>query len=143
ATGTIALGSVKTNVGHLDRASGVTGLIKTVLALHHHEIPPSLHFESPNPELDLEHSPFFVNAALTPWKRNGHVRRASVNSLRMGGTNVHVVLEEAPVSPEPSDTRPWQLVVLSARTAAALESATTNLTEFLRAQPDGDLADVA
>ena len=109
-TGAIALGSVKTNVGHLDRAAGVTGLIKTVLALHHGEIPPSLHFESPNPELDLDNSPFYVNTDLKSWSRNGHPRRAGVNSLGMGGTNVHVVLEEAPALPTPSRSRSTQLL---------------------------------
>ncbi|MDQ6675547.1 MAG: SDR family oxidoreductase, partial [Chloroflexota bacterium] len=141
--GTIALGSVKTNVGHLDRAAGVSGLIKTVLALHHGEIPPSLHFESPNPELDLEHSPFFVNTNLRPWARNGHPRRAGVNSLGMGGTNVHVVLEEAPDPAAAGASRPHQLLLLSARTESALEVATDNLVTFLREHPDTDLADVA
>ena len=142
-TGAIALGSVKTNVGHLDRAAGVTGLIKTVLALHHGEIPPSLHFESPNPELDLDNSPFYVNTDLKSWSRNGHPRRAGVNSLGMGGTNVHVVLEEAPALPTPSRSRSSQLLVLSAQSESGLDAATAELAAYLRDHPEVDLADVA
>ena len=99
--GFCALGSIKTNLGHLDRAAGVSGLIKTVLALQHEELPPSLHYQSPNPEMDLEHSPFYVNTQLSPWTRGKTPRRAGINSLGMGGTNVHLILEEAPL-PRPS-----------------------------------------
>ncbi|HSR50994.1 MAG TPA: polyketide synthase, partial [Acidobacteriota bacterium] len=91
-----ALGSVKTNVGHLESAAGVTGLIKTALALRHGEIPPSLNFRSPNPRIDFQSSPFFVNAKRTPWKGGQTPRRAGVSSFGIGGTNAHVVLEEAP-----------------------------------------------
>ena len=99
AGGICAIGSVKTNIGHLDAAAGVAGLIKTVLALEHGEIPPSLHFESPNPKIDFGATPFFVNAALTPWaKTAGGPRRAGVSSFGIGGTNAHVVLEEAPAA---------------------------------------------
>ncbi|HZI11901.1 MAG TPA: polyketide synthase, partial [Myxococcus sp.] len=89
-----ALGSVKTNIGHLDTAAGIAGLIKAVLALHHEELPPSLHFERPNPRIDF--GPFFVNASLRPWKRGPVPRRAGVSSFGIGGTNAHAVLEEAP-----------------------------------------------
>ncbi|OQW95902.1 MAG: hypothetical protein BWK79_00785 [Beggiatoa sp. IS2] len=94
--GYCALGSVKTNIGHLDAAAGVTGLIKAVLALEYQMIPPNLHFETPNPKLDLANSPFYVNSTLTEWKTIGFPRRAGVNSFGIGGTNAHIVLEEAP-----------------------------------------------
>jgi acyl transferase domain-containing protein/acyl carrier protein len=136
-----ALGSVKTNMGHPDIAAGVAGLIKTVMAVSHGEIPPSLHFKQPNPNVDIEHSPFYVNTALTPWANSP--RRAAVNSLGIGGTNCHVILEEAPPR-EPSDPpRPWQLIVLSAKTPTALSVASRNLAQFLRANPETNLADVA
>jgi phthiocerol/phenolphthiocerol synthesis type-I polyketide synthase E len=137
-----AIGSLKTNIGHLDAAAGVAGLIKAVLALRHGQIPPSLHFRSPNPKLDLAGSPFYVSAALTPWERQGGPRRAGVSSFGIGGTNVHVVLEEAPAMAS-SPSRPWQLLTISARSAAALEDATDELVEHLRCHPDLSLADVA
>ena len=139
-----AIGSVKSNIGHLDVAAGVAGLIKTALALHARAIPPSLHFTKPNPKLDLENSPFYVNASLQEWKtRPGVPRRAGVSSFGMGGTNAHVVLEEAPEVYLPGPSRPWQLLLLSAKTPEALESATHNLAAHLRAHPEANLADVA
>ena len=90
-----AIGSVKTNLGHLDAAAGITGLIKTVLALKHQQIPPSLNFKTSNPQLNLENTPFYVNAKLVDWQRNGNPRRAGVSSFGMGGTNAHLILEEA------------------------------------------------
>jgi len=137
--GFCAVGSVKSNIGHLDAAAGIAGLIKTVLALEHGEVPPSLHVQAPNPSLDLAASPFYVNSELRPWPRPagaGAPRRAGVSSFGMGGTNAHAVLEEAP-APEPSGpSRDWQLLVLSARTPEALEAATDNLAEYLGAQPE-------
>ncbi len=94
--GYCAIGSLKTNIGHLDTAAGVAGLIKTMLALRHRQIPPSLHFRKPNPLIDFENSPFYVNTVLTEWKAERGPRRAGVTSLGIGGTNAHVVLEEAP-----------------------------------------------
>jgi polyketide synthase PksJ len=94
--GTIAIGSVKTNVGHLGAAAGAAGFIKTVLALKHQLIPPSLYFDSPNPNIDFHNSPFFVNTRLIPWKSNRSPLRAGVSSFGIGGTNAHVILEEAP-----------------------------------------------
>jgi amino acid adenylation domain-containing protein len=91
-----ALGSVKTNIGHLDSAAGVAGLIKTALALKHRELPPSLNFKEPNPALKLEESPFYVNVSHKPWEPASKVRRAGVSSFGIGGTNAHVILEEAP-----------------------------------------------
>jgi acyl transferase domain-containing protein len=91
-----AIGSVKTNLGHLDAAAGIAGLIKTCLALKFGEIPPSLHFKEPNPQIDFANSPFYVNARLKKWETDGVPRRAGVSSFGIGGTNCHVILEEAP-----------------------------------------------
>ena len=104
-TGFCAIGSAKTNIGHLDAAAGMAGLIKTVLALQHRQLPPSLHFSRPNPEIDFGSTPFFVNTRLTPWKSIGGPRRAGIMSTGMGGTNAHVVLEEAPEVPRRSGVR--------------------------------------
>jgi phthiocerol/phenolphthiocerol synthesis type-I polyketide synthase E len=142
-TGFCAIGSVKTNVGHLNAAAGIAGLIKTVLALEHRELPPSLHFRTPNPAIDFAGSPFSVNTALTPWEAGGRPRRAAVNSVGLGGTNVHVVLEEAPAVAASPASRPWQLLVLSARTETALEAVTSRLAGHLRERPGLGLADVA
>jgi acyl transferase domain-containing protein/acyl carrier protein len=142
--GFCAIGSAKTNVGHLDAAAGVAGLIKTVLSLKHKQIAPSLHFEQPNPQIDFENSPFYVNTELREWKvRDGHPRRAGVSSFGIGGTNAHVILEEAPVLEPSGSSRSWQLLLLSAKTDTALETATTNLVDYLRQYPDLNLADVA
>ncbi|MDZ8084255.1 MAG: SDR family oxidoreductase [Nostoc sp. DedQUE12b] len=138
-----AIGSVKTNIGHLDSAAGVAALIKTALALKHQLIPPSLNFEQPNPEIDFANSPFYVNTKLREWKTGSTPRRAGVSSLGMGGTNTHLVLEEAPTLPASSASRPWQLLVLSAKTESALETATQNLSQHLMLHPDLNLADVA
>ena len=142
-TGFCAVGSVKTAIGHLDTAAGIAGLIKAVLALRHGEIPPSLHFSEPNPRIDFAGSPFVVADALRPWERGGHPRRAGVSSFGLGGTNAHVVLEEAPARASVPSARPWQLLVLSARTPTALEAATDRLAAHLRAHPEQELADVA
>ncbi len=127
-----ALGSVKTNIGHLGVAAGIAGLIKTVLALERGRIPPSLHFRRPNPAIDLGASPFFVNARLRPWPRGESPRRAGVSSFGIGGTNAHVIVEEAPERVPGGPSRPHSLLVLSARTATALETATANLAAHLR-----------
>ncbi|HEY9420051.1 MAG TPA: type I polyketide synthase, partial [Thermoanaerobaculia bacterium] len=141
--GTCAIGSVKSNIGHLDTASGVTGLIKTVLALRNQEIPASLHFQEPNPEIDFAAGPFYVNAALREWKPNGAPRRAGVSSFGIGGTNAHAVVEEAPELEPSGPSRPWQLLLISARTPSALETATDNLARHLEEHPEQPLADVA
>jgi len=142
--GSIAIGSVKTNIGHLNSAAGIAGLIKAVLSLRHRELLPSLHCNRPNPKLDFEHSPFYVNTRLTPWSSEGP-RRAGVSSFGIGGTNAHVVLEEAPTPPEDTSAgrRTSHLLVLSARSAAALDAATRKLAKHLRAHPELPLADVA
>ncbi|MDB6110502.1 MAG: 6-deoxyerythronolide-B synthase, partial [Pedosphaera sp.] len=137
------IGSVKTNIGHVDTAAGVASFMKTVLALQHRQIPANLHFEAPNPELDLANSPFFVNGTLREWPVSQTPRRAGVNSLGIGGTNAHVILEEAPEALPSGASRPWQMLALSAKTASALESATKNLLQRLKENPTLNLADVA
>ena len=143
ARGFCRIGSVKTNIGHLDTAAGVASLIKAALALHHRQIPPSLGFESPNPAIDFETSPFQVNARLTAWDTEAP-RRAGVNSLGVGGTNAHAVLEEAPrpAESEPS-VWPFQLLTLSARSRTALDANAKALAAHLREHPEQPLADVA
>lgn len=141
--GFCALGSVKTNVGHLNTAAGVTGLIKTVLALKNKALPPTLHFHKPNPKIDFGASPFYVNGELRHWTRNGTPRRAGVSSFGIGGTNTHVIVEEAPCRESSPTGRSSHLLLLSAKTESALENATTNLAEFLRQHDDINLADVA
>ncbi len=147
--GFCAIGSVKTNIGHLGTAAGVAGLIKTVLALKHQMIPPSLHFEQPNPKIDFANSPFYVNTKLREWQTNGTPRRAGVSSFGIGGTNAHIILEEAPVLGEHQWSRGgeeqggFQLLVISAKTDSALEIATTNLAEYFEQHPKTNLADAA
>ncbi|MEH2072613.1 MAG: SDR family NAD(P)-dependent oxidoreductase [Nostoc sp.] len=141
--GFCAIGSVKPNIGHLDIASGIASLIKTVLALKYKQIPPSLNFEAPNPEIDFANSPFYVNTKLTEWKANNTPRRAGVSSLGFGGTNAHVILEEAPEIKYFDDSRPWQLILVSAKTSSAIETATANLVTYLKQYPDTNLANVA
>ena len=138
-----ALGSVKSNIGHLDAAAGVAGLIKTVLMLEHGEIAPSLHFTEPNPKTGLTDSPFFVAAERRAWESNGAPRRAGVSSFGIGGTNAHVVLEEAPPVEPSAEPSASELLVLSAKTPAALEAMTANLAAHLRQHPELNLADVA
>jgi len=140
--GRCAIGSVKTNVGHLDAASGIAGLIKTVLSLAHAEIPPSLNFAVPHPEIEASGGRVFVNTALAPWERNGSPRRAGVSSFGIGGTNAHVVLEEAPAADPSGPSRPIQLLVVSARTPSALASAAARLADRLERQAP-PLADAA
>ncbi|RYZ40222.1 MAG: amino acid adenylation domain-containing protein, partial [Myxococcaceae bacterium] len=142
--GTIALASLKTNIGHLDTAAGLAGLMKAALALHHGEIPPSLHFEQPNPQIDFAAGPFFVNTALRPWPRGPKPRFAAVSSFGIGGTNAHAVLGEAPLRRSGATSRSHQLVLLSARTPEALEAAAHELAAHVASGMDGQsLADLA
>src|SRR3984957_12968629 len=147
-----AIGSVKSNIGHLDAAAGVAGLIKTALALHNKIIPASLHFTKPNPKLEIAKTPFYVNGSLQEWRSKGDApRRAGISSFGSGGTNAHLVLEEAPRTEPSGPSRPWQLLVLSAKTPDALERATQNLSEHLKtvaarsegSQQASELADAA
>nr|QEO74258.1 condensation domain-containing protein [uncultured bacterium] len=138
-----AIGSVKTNLGHLDSAAGVTGLIKAALSVKHAMVPPSLHYQAPNPELELEQSPFFVPTKLRPWAAGELPRRAGVSSFGIGGTNAHVVLEQPPDRPPSGPSRPYQLVVLSAQQPEALHSATVQLEQYFGEHPETHLADAA
>ncbi|HEY0455022.1 MAG TPA: condensation domain-containing protein [Verrucomicrobiae bacterium] len=139
-----ALTSVKSNIGHSDAAAGIAGLISAVLALHNEQIPPTLHFESPNPKIDFANSPFYVNARLKPWARNGTPRRAGVSSFGIGGTNAHVILEEAPARTAPSKPKDQPaLLVLSAKTTTALDAATANLAAHLKQHAEISLRDAA
>jgi phthiocerol/phenolphthiocerol synthesis type-I polyketide synthase E len=141
--GYCAIGSVKTNIGHLDTAAGIAGLIKTVLAMEHGQVPPTVHFRAPNPRIGFEGSPFFVAAGQTrPWDTDGGPRRAGVSSFGIGGTNAHVVLEEAP-SAAAGPSRPWQLLAVSARSASAAQAASGRLADHLQNHPELDMADVA
>jgi amino acid adenylation domain-containing protein len=159
------IGSVKTNVGHMDCAAGVGSFIKTVLALKHRLIPPSLHFNTSNPKLGLEESPFYVVSKLKEWKTDGYQLRAGVSSFGVGGTNVHMVLEEAPQetrmraplpdkenpgqgrgevsSPLPITSRQYQLILLSAKTHTALKRLTQNLIGYIGNNPFTNLAYLA
>ncbi len=136
-----ALGSLKSNMGHLDTAAGIAALIKTVMAIYHKYIPPSLHFESSNTKINFENSPFFVNTELREWKRNVHPRRAGVSSFGVGGTNVHVILEEAPERESSSESRKNQLILLSAKNAKALEQISLEFSRHLQRTPGLNLAD--
>ena len=141
--GVCALGSVKSNIGHADAAAGVAGLIKATLALQHGLIPPSLHAERPNPALKLEQSPFFIASQPTPWPRGAAPRRAGVSAFGVGGTNAHVVLQEAPLTPPSTPGRPQQLLLLSARSEDGLVAHARALAARLAEAPDLVLADVA
>jgi acyl transferase domain-containing protein/thioesterase domain-containing protein len=141
--GYCAIGSLKSSIGHLDAAAGVAGLIKTVLALEHAQIPASLHFETINPHIDLAGSPFYVNNKLADWPTTGPRRRAGVTSLGIGGTNAHVVLEEAPLQTIAPQKKPYQVLTASAKTASAANQAVINLATHLTAHPEIRLGDAA
>jgi acyl transferase domain-containing protein/thioesterase domain-containing protein len=142
-SGYCALGSVKTNIGHADTAAGIAGLIKTVLMLKNGKIPPSLYYQTPNPEIDFSNSPFFVPTRLGTWSRNSYPRRAGVSSFGLGGTNVHMVLEEAPDVLPSDPSRSHQLIMISAKTQSALTSATGNLARYLEKSKLISLSDAA
>ena len=141
--GFCGIGSVKSNVGHLSCAAGVTGLVKAVMAMEHGAIPPTVHYKQPNPALQLTSSPFFVTRDLYPWARNGSPRRAAVSAFGVGGTNAHVVLEEAPAVCPSDSTRSHQLLVVSARNEVAAHSMIGRLARYLTRHPERDLPDVA
>ena len=139
----LKIGSVKTNIGHLDTAAGMAGLLKTVLTLGHHQIPPTLHFKTLNPLIDTGTTKLQVVDQLTDWKTTGGPRRAGVTSLGIGGTNAHIILEEAPKAALGQSARPVRLLTLSAKNADALEEATRNLASHLRLHPSESLDDIA
>jgi amino acid adenylation domain-containing protein len=143
ASGFCAIGTAKANVGHLDAAAGVAGVIKTAMSLNKGTLPPLAKFDTPNPNIDFENSPFYVNRELSPWRSEGP-RRAGVSAFGVGGVNAHVVLEETPalVASVPS-TRSAQLLCLSSRSQSALQVAIGNLAQFLQAHPEVPLEDVA
>jgi acyl transferase domain-containing protein/acyl carrier protein len=137
-----AIGSVKTNIGHLGAAAGIAGLIKTVLAFEKQLIPPSLHYRSPNPAINFADSAFYVSRELTAWKANGAPRNAAVSSFGIGGTNAHVVLEEAPSPSSANASLRPQLLTLSARTEGALTRMSDNLSAHVQTHPETNLADL-
>jgi acyl transferase domain-containing protein len=138
-----ALGALKGNVGHLEAAAGVAGLIKAVLTVYHGEIPPTLNFEKPNPRIDFAQTPFYVASKLAPWPAQVVPRRAGVSSFGVGGTNAHLVLEQAPPATIPAHQPAPQLLVLSAKTAPALDAMTLRLKEHLEKHPQVELEAVA
>ncbi|WSQ13143.1 acyltransferase domain-containing protein [Streptomyces sp. NBC_01231] len=144
--GFCALGSVKSNIGHLGAAAGIAGVVKAVLALEHRQIPPSLHFDTPNPLIDFASGPFRVPTELQEWPDAGHPRRAAISALGIGGTNAHVIVEEAPAAapePRPAETSRRHVLPLSARTAGALRGQAEALARHLEHHPELRLDDVA
>lgn len=140
---TCAVGSVKSNIGHLDTASGVAGFIKTVLAIKHKQLPPTLHFKKPNPNINFDDGPLYVNANLKDWKNSENPLRAGVSSFGIGGTNAHIVLEESPISTQSGKKKPFNLLLLSAKTTSSLENYTTSFIDFLKENREINLTDVA
>jgi len=138
-----AIGSVKTNFGHLTAAAGVAGFIKTVLSLYHKELPPSLHYREPNPQIPFEETPFYVNSKLRPWDTSLLPRRAGISSFGVGGTNAHIVLEEAPQGLPSGPGRTRQLLMLSAKTATALNQRKKDLRDYVLNNPGLNIADTA
>lgn len=143
------IGSVKCNIGHLDVASGVTGLIKTAIMLEKQMIPPSINYKSPNPNLDIENSPFFVNTKLREWKSNEKARRATVSSFGLGGTNACIVLEEALDNGQKKnrvemiDKNEWSLIPISARTPDSFEKMREKFLNHFKENPEVMIGDVA
>ncbi|BCL39537.1 non-ribosomal peptide synthetase/type I polyketide synthase [Nostoc sp. MS1] len=145
ASDRLTIGSVKTNIGHLEAASGIASLIKVVLALQHKLIPPSLHLQQPNPYIPWQQLPIDVATVATPWTAKQNPRLAGVSSFGMSGTNVHVILEEAPASPDaqlPTDERPCHLLTLSAKTESAVPELVRLYQDYLNSHPDISLADI-
>ncbi|MCP4861744.1 MAG: SDR family NAD(P)-dependent oxidoreductase [Planctomycetes bacterium] len=142
-TGFCAIGSCKSNIGHADTAAGVASFLKVVEALQHEQLPPSLFFDQPNPLIEFDASPFYVNAKLQAWPRSEQPRRAGVNSLGVGGTNAHAILEEAPLQQSDEATRSMQILPLSAKTRTALDAMCERLADALEQQAEVKLADVA
>lgn len=138
-----ALGSLKSNIGHLDAAAGVAGLIKTALMLKQKMLVPSIHFEKPNPQIDFTNSPFYVNTEVRKWESDSKPLRAGVSSFGVGGTNAHVVLQEPPDTDGSGISRPWQMIPLSAKNKYSLDMMTKNLANHLKENSDLSLSDIA
>ena len=147
----LIVGSVKTNIGHLEAAAGVSSLMKVILALHHQEIPPHLHFKKPNPHVDWDRLPIKISTSLMPWSCEGKARIAGVSSFGMGGTNAHIVLEEAPIQVKSQKLkiksqeiteRPIHILTISAKTEKALEDLVSSYQKHLETYPDLAVADV-
>ncbi len=138
-----SISSVKTNIGHANAAAGIASLIKATLAVENGVIPPSLHCDQSNPVLSLSRTPFYVNSKAESWPEDGSPRRAAVNSFGIGGTNVHVVIEQAPAREPSGDSRSDQLIVLSAKTPTALDEASRQLANHLETTPSTSLPDAA
>lgn len=142
--GFCGVGSVKTNIGHLDTAAGVASLIKASMSVFHGKLPPSLNYEAPNPTIDFRSGPFYVNNRLQDWPAAATPRRAAINSLGVGGTNAFAIVEQPPTrTPSSPSKKPFQLLTLSARNKAALDGNAKRLAAYLREHPTTDLADVA
>ena len=137
------IASLKTNVGHLDVAAGVTSVIKTSMALKHRQIPPMLHFKTLNPKIDFENSPFMVNSELTDWDTDALPRRAGVSSFGVGGTNAHLVMEESPELIRVESSRRHHLIRLSAKSPDALNQMTDDLAEHFESTTETNFADAA
>lgn len=137
------IGCIKGHIGHPTIASGVAGLIKAALCLYNEQIPATLHFKEPNPRIDFENSPFKVVNKLTPWPRSTTRRIAGVSSFGFGGTNVHVILEEAPQKTPSSPSRPKQLLLMSTKSEGSLKKCAENLRKFFQQNDDVVLADAA
>ena len=138
-----AIGSVKTNIGHLNTAAGIAGLSKTVLALQHKQIPPTLHFQKANPKLGLEKSRFYVPTEIEEWAPKNHPRRAGISSFGIGGTNAHVILEEAPPKPTSHSRHQWQIIPFSAKTPTALKLLEDEFSQYLKSEHPPNLEDIA
>ncbi|MED2253671.1 SDR family NAD(P)-dependent oxidoreductase [Brevibacillus parabrevis] len=138
-----AIGSVKSSIGHLNEAAGIAGLIKTILSLDNKQIPPSLHVLNPNPKIEFENTPFYINHSLRDWNQATTPRRAAVSSFGIGGTNAHVILEEAPIREKRAATEEARLFVFSAKTKTALQEQISRFKSHLKQQPNIDLRDAA
>ncbi len=139
-----ALGSVKANIGHTDATAGIASLIKTALCLYHKKIPPLIHFQSPNPELKFQESPFYVNTDLIDWNKKEHPRYAGVSAFGIGGTNVHLILSEAPQKPKRTDLIVQdEILLLSAKNEGAFKDTLHALSSHITEHPEHYLTDIA
>jgi acyl transferase domain-containing protein len=138
-----ALGAVKSNIGHLDVCAGLAGLIKAVLVLKNKKIPPILNVLKPNPKLDLDNSPFYLNTELKELKETQSLQKAGVSSFGIGGTNVHVILEEARTAPSSDTSGEWQMIYLSAKNQNSLEQKRLDFIEYLKNNKEENLADIS